>query len=278
MDSTTKQQPDTGPLSRAADAGADEPVWADDEAGQPDDVWAADDGEGAERPNDPLVHALLVFAMALVVTLVATTGVLYFYLSSLNKAPRTMAERDVATAESVVAEDRTSATAWARLAYAYAGADRYEEALEALERAKTADDADALVVVKADVLRLSGRSREAVTEYDRALTEALKIRERIRVERSKVGITGDIGDDGLLLVYWGRGLAKKDIGEINGAIADLELASKENSRQVDIWVELGDLYAEKGDAVQAEQAYRAALMFVPDFAGAIQGLRDLGKE
>ncbi len=269
---------DTGPIGpETVEGSAEEPVWADDDS---TDVWADDSGEdeGAERERDPIAHAMLVVALGLVVTLVATTGVLYFYLSTLNKAPRTTVERDVAAAEAVVSEEPTSAAAWARLAYAYAEADRYEDALDALERAESADDAESLVVVRADILRLAGRTREALTEYDRALTEMKKLRERIRIERAKKGITGDIGDDGLLQVYWGRGLAKRDLGDVEGAIADLELASKENSRQVDVWVELGDLYAKSGDADKAEAAYRTALMFVPDFGEALAGLRALGRE
>lgn len=270
---------DTGPIApEAVEGPAAEPVWADDDPAE--DVWADESGddEGAPRERDPIAHAMLVFAMALVVTLVATTGVLYFYLSTLNKAPRTTVERDVAAAEAVVSEEPTSAAAWAALAYAYAQADRYEDALDALKRAESADDAESLVVVRADILRLAGRTREALTEYDRALTETKKLRERIRIERAKKGITGDIGDDGLLQVYWGRGLAKRDLGDVKGAIADLELASKENSRQVDVWVALGDLYAKSGDTDKAERAYRAALTFVPDFGEALEGLRALGRE
>lgn len=256
----------------------DEPVWAaetDDTA----EVWAdgsdpQDAASSASPPRDPWVNVLLVLTLSLVVTLIATTGALYFYLSTLNRAPRTMTERDVATTEAAAAEAPTNATSWAALGYAYARAGRYDDALDAVSRGEKLENGEALAVVRADIMRLAGRHEDAVKEYDRAEEKTKQLLQRIKSERAKVGITRDeLLDDGALFqVYWGRAMAREELGDATGAIADYELAAAENPRQSTIWASLGDLYLAAGQADKAVEAYRSALKYTPDMPEALEGL------
>lgn len=262
---------------------SDEPVWAL-EADDTHEVWA--DGPNSEdapaaatAPRDPWVNVLLVLALSLVVTLIATTGALYFYLSTLNSAPRTMAERDVATSEAAATEAPANATSWATLGYAYARAGRYDDALEAVRRGEKLENGEALAVVQADILRLAGRFEDAVKEYDRAEEKTKLLLQRIKSERAKVGITRDeLLDDGALFqVYWGRAMAREELDDADGAIADYELAAEENPRQSTVWASLGDLYLAAGQNDKAVEAYRSALKFTPDMPEALEGLSNAEK-
>lgn len=276
----TKTEGTTSPMNPPNDDahGTDEPVWAVG-ADDTDEVWA--DGPDSEDahvvvapPRDPWVNVLLVLTLSLVVTLIATTGALYFYLSTLNRAPRTMTERDVATTEAAAAEAPTNATSWAALGYAYARAGRYDDALEAVSRGEKLENGEALAVVRADILRLAGRHKDAVKEYDRAEEKTKQLLKRIKSERAKVGITRDeLLDDGALFqVYWGRAMAREELGDATGAIADYELAALENPRQSTIWASLGDLYLAAGQDEKAAEAYRSALKYTPDMPEALEGL------
>lgn len=256
---------------------SDQPVWAH-EVEDTNQVWA-DSDDAPQAPRDPWMNVLLVLILSLVVTLIATTGALYFYLSTLNRAPRTMIERDVATTEAAVAEAPANATSWAALGYAYARAGRYDDALEAVSRGEKLENSEALVVVRADIMRLAGRHEDAVREYDRAEEKAKLLLQRIKSERAKLGITrGELLEDGTLFqVYWGRAMAREELGDTTGAIADYELATEENPRQSTIWASLGDLYLDAGQNDKAAEAYRSALKYTPDMPEALEGLSKTGK-
>lgn len=261
----------------------DEPVWAT-EADDADEVWADGTDPRDEAPvsaaqRDPWVNVLLVLTLSLVVTLIATTGALYLYLSTLNRAPRTMTERDVATSEAAAAEAPKNATSWAALGYAYARAGRYDDALEAVSQGEKLENGEALVVVRADIMRLAGRPEDAVQEYDRAEEKTKQLLQRIKSERAKVGITRDeLLDDGALFqVYWGRAMAREELGDSAGAITDYELAAAENPRQSTIWASLGDLYLAAGQDEKAAEAYRSALQYTPDMPEALEGLSKVEK-
>lgn len=264
-------------------------VWADD-AEDADDIDDTDEpaeqprarqpaADSAEQPpRDPWVHVLLVVALSLVVALIATTAALYFYVSALNKAPRTMTERDVSMSEAMADENPSDVTSWASLAYAYAKAGRLEDALTAIRRGEKLENGEALAVVEADVLRTAGKYREAVAAYDRAEIQTNKLRERIRAERAKVGITGDILDDGALFqVFWGRAMAKEALDDVEGAIEDYRLAVEQNPRQSTVWVSLGELQLKSGDSSEAAGAFREALRFTPDLPEALDGLKRAGE-
>lgn len=285
---THSDNEDTHEVEECIDSGdtwADQDVdtgetWADEEvdADGPSAATPDAEDESPAAPRDPWANVLLVVVLSLVVALVATTGVLFFYLTSLNEAPRTMLERDIHAAEALAAEQADTTRAWAALAYVYANAGRYDDALAAVERGKKLPDPESMFIVEADILRMAGRHAEALEAYETALEKAQELRERIVRERAEKGILDEISDDGSLFqVYSGRAAVKVELGDTDGAIADFVLATEQNPRQAPVWVSLGDLYAEAGDIEAAEKAYRSALRVVPDYEDALRALERIGK-
>lgn len=268
----------TGPIEAARE------VWGDGHGRDTDDgVWADDGGDAVTVPPalepgaDPWVRTLLIAALSLVAVLLITTGSLYIYLATLNHAPRTLAELEVAKSEEGAKATPKSVEAWRALAYAYASAGRYDYALDAAAKGEKLTDGELMYIVYADVLRFAGRVKESVPAYDTAEERIRAMMERMKQERGKVGIGVEIKGDYLFDVYWGRGLAKQELGDKSGAIKDLEKATKEDPLQTDVWVTLGGLYSSTGQTDKAKKAYETALIYVPDLPAAKRGLQRLGK-
>jgi tetratricopeptide (TPR) repeat protein len=259
-----------------ADAPLDADVWADDDADEvADETWADEEvaGEGAPAPKDPLVTPLIITALLLVVVILVTAASVFLFLGTLNNAPRTVAEREITVWEAAVAERPKDWGAWSNLAYAYSQAGRHDDAVAAVDKGIKYSQERLLLKTKADVLRYAGRYRQALTTYDSA-EKAAKVRwKRIVNEALKVGVTEPPKDDTLALIYMGRGVTKDRLGDTKGAIADLELAVEEQPRQASIRVLLGDVYAKSGDTEKAEEQYREALKYIPDYPDALEGLK-----
>lgn len=231
--------------------------------------------EEATQQRDPFVGVMLTVAVSLIVVLLATGGLVFFYLSTLNDAPRTRTERDLAAWESSVKERPDDVNAWAGLAYAHSEAGDHESALEVVARAKRVTGAKELVIVEADVLRSAGRHTEALKAYDDAEAAVKKLLARTEAERKKVGVRVKTGDEALARVYYGRALSRRELGELKGAIADLEKAVERQPEAATFWAVLGDLYAGSEETSRAENAYRQALTYVPDEPTALAGLERL---
>jgi tetratricopeptide (TPR) repeat protein len=266
----------------------DEPVWADsgdvsasDESEDADDGFADDgdfDDEESETPApapDPMVNVLLIATMSLIVVLLATTAGLFIYLSALNKAPRTRAERDVTMWETAVREKPNDANSWASLAYAYSDAGRTDEAIATVRRGAKVIKQESLVLIEADILRAAKRYKDAVKKYDQAERAIKESREKANAELRKKGIKAGVDDGSLARAYLGRGLAKSEIKDLDGAISDLEKSVKDAPTQADVWTMLGDLYREAGQTEQAAAAYKRTLEYIPDYKQALDGLAKL---
>lgn len=223
-----------------------------------------------------MVNVLLTAALALIAVLLATGALIFIYLNTLNDAPRTRVERDLATWEVAVKERPDDVNAWANLAYAYADAGRTDEALDAVAKAKKVTGRQQFVIVQADVLRIAGRHSEAVKAYDLAEKAVREIEQEVQAQRQKVGVKVEADQDALARVFFGRALSEQEIGDDSAAIADLQKAVKLQPQSATMWVALGDLYAGSKEASRAEEAYRTALTYVPDDPGALSGLEKLG--
>lgn len=275
---------------RAADwASSDSPIPAQvpaEDSGEDDDV-AADSAADAEAdedttppaprstPLEPISGWMLRVALSLIVVLLVTTGTLVFFLLSLQKAPRTVAERDLSVAESAVREQPGDTASWTKLVYAYAQLKRVDEALAAADKGRRLTKADALLLAKADVLRSAGRFKEAVGVYDRAGTAIEEAQAETIAARKKTGIFIPLKDVTMVRVYYGRAISLHALGKVKPAITDLERAVALAPEQAYLFVTLGDYYAEIGGAAKAEAAYRNALRYVPDYAEALAGLKRL---
>lgn len=235
-----------------------------------------DDNTSAPRTGlDDISRIMVRVVLVLVAVLLGTTLMLLFYLSTLNRAPRTAFERDLAQWETAVDEDPGNAANWARLAYTYAEAGRTSEALTAVRRGSRATSTDTLAIVEADVLRSAGRYAESLAAYDKAEAAFKAAETEVAEKRKRMQIYVPIQQSSLAPVYFGRGLCKRELGDMKGAVTDLEKAVAELPGQVPMLVALGDLYAETGAAEKARATYTEALRFVPDDPDALKGLADL---
>lgn len=238
------------------------------------EMESEDQASPAPRLDD-ISRLLLRIILLLVVVLLGTTLTLLFYLSTLNRAPRTALERDVVTWETAVKENPGDAGAWTRLAYAYAEGGRTDDALDAVERGRKATDSPALMLVEGDVLRSAGRYTEALSAYNRAEKDIRAAAHKVETERKKLRIFSPADESALGPLYFGRGLSKRELGDLEGAASDLEKAVKQLPDQATVLVALGDVYADLGHNDKAKASYEAALRFVPDDKDALDGLREL---
>ena len=221
---------------------------------------------------DVVSQLLLRAVLALIIVLLGTAATLLYYLGNQNTAPKTYTERELAQWEAAVAENPGDASAWAKLAYSYAEAGRIDEALTSVDRGRRVAQADALVLVEADVLRIAGRYAEALDAYDVAEQEIAAAQEAAELELQKKNVFLPLDGASMGGVYYGRGLCRIELKDIEGAIADLEKAVDVMPQQSTIRIVLAEQYAKTGEYDRAEEQYSEALRYVPDDPAALEGL------
>lgn len=236
--------------------------------------------EGAEiaavvPQRDPLSRLLLGVALSLIVILLVTTGLIFYYMQTLNKAPRTAIERDITAGEAAVKEYPQEPNTWAALAIAYAEAGRFDDAYATIDRAEKLTKTSALTIIRAEVLRRQGRYEAALKTYDEAEKIIRSGLKQAGTRRAQKGIFFDPDDPTLIEVYMGRGVCYDELGEVKKAIVQLQKAAELAPDQTTILVQLAGYYAEDGQTAKAEAAYEKALTFVPDDPDALAGLKKL---
>lgn len=227
----------------------------------------------AEQSADPVASILLRVALALIITALATTAVMVLVVKGRQNAPRSVAERDVATWEAAVLQTPNSAVAWAKLSYAYSSAERYSEAVKTAERGREVTGDSSLYLPEADALRAARRYREAIAAYDNAEKALTESEASAKMELQSKDIYVQLGDESEALVYYGRGVSEERLGELDAAIKDLRKAVGVAPEAAYMSVELGDALLEDGDRAGARTAYKDALKYVPDYAEALAGLK-----
>ena len=249
----------------------------DAETAEPESDESADATASPWSSLDPLSSWLLRVALALIIVVLATSAAMVVYFMTAEKAPRTAVERDTAAAEIAVRQRPSDAAAWQKLAYAYAKAGRFDEALKTIRTGRTTTHVQALLLPEADILRAAGRQSESLSVYNDAI-ELLSREESAAVAaRIAKGVTMAEPSQSLVAAYYGRGLARGATGDQTGAIKDILAALELAPGQVELNVSLGDLYAATNQDDLARAAYKEALRYVPDYEGALQGLARLEK-
>lgn len=234
--------------------------------------------EAQERGLDPLTRTLRLFAGGLLIVVLAAALAFTLYLQNLD-APRTAAERNLATWRTAVEEQPDVLENHVKLAYAYALAGRYDEAIEAIDIAGQMTDAPELevLIARGDILRVSEQYDAAIEVYDEAITLAESVyADRVEDAKGK-GVAYTAPNTPLATALRGRGIARKESGDLGTAVADLEAALEITPTDAATWVLLGEYRAEDGDRDRAIEAYNEALRFVPDYPEALVGLRELGE-
>lgn len=225
---------------------------------------------------DRLSRWLLGVTLALVILLIVTGISVVMYAFALRDAPRTNAEYQIAVNQAATAADPSNATAWAKLSYAYAATGRYGTALATADRGRAASGSGLLLLVKADVLRESGDNQAALKAYDAALSatkaSVAAARSKLASENIYMGLGAGSAE---APIYYGRGRTKHALGDLDGAIADLQQAVKISPTEANLWVLLGTYEYEAGQFKPAKAAYLSALKLVPGMPEAQSGLERL---
>lgn len=225
---------------------------------------------------DPLNRVLRFIAAGLLVVVLVFVLAFVIYLEGLG-APRTAAERDIARYRAAVEQQPAEVQNHIDLAYAYALGERFQEALETIDRAEqmTEDPRADVRLAHADILRAAARYDDAIPVYDEAARLAEDEHAAATEERARSRIFTPIPNEMLARALHGRGIAKWESGRQDAAIDDLAGAIEITPNDASMLVTLGGFQAESGDTSAAVASYRSALQFVPDYAEAIEGLREL---
>lgn len=246
----------------------------------PEDELAENPADGAGEladdtpaPADPVVGALLRVALALIVIVLVTAALMLVTVRGRNNAPRSIAERDIATWETATNEDPSNSNSWARLSIAYTDAKRYDDAINAARRGRAITGEDILWLVEADALRSSGQYEKAIQAYtqaEKAITADQKV---VRGQLKKKDIYVTFPTDAVGLARYGRALSEYELGDLRAASRDMSMAVDVAPDQAYMSVKLGDYRMAAGDKAGAVAAYEAALKFVPDYKEALDGLK-----
>lgn len=230
-----------------------------------------DEYEYEPGPRDPAVALMIGGVMALILVLIVTAGSMVAFLLSLRHAPRTYAEMSVTKAEAQANLQPGVADNWIALAYAYAQGQRYNDALSAVERGRVVGK-DKMDLVNADVLRLMGRQKDALTMYDQAINYIETQDKAAYLAQARRRIYTAMPDMNRGIAYFGRGMTRIALNDPKDAIKDLLIASAINPNDVTIMIPIGDSYAKLGDFKNARKWYKKAVSMSPDYDPAVQAL------
>ncbi|MDA3936094.1 MAG: tetratricopeptide repeat protein [Actinomycetota bacterium] len=224
---------------------------------------------------DPIAKWLRSVAAMLVVVLLVTTLSFMLYIRSID-TPRTAQERDIERYRTAVADDPDNQLNHVFLAYAYAQADRYEDAMKSIEKAYIISDNALVGIAEADVLRLSGQLDEAVTAYDRVRPKVERAYQSTLLELRKQNIGSEPPDTQMQQLLTGRGLALREQGSYEDALQDFEAALAIAPTDATLLVAIGETHAAMSNVASATVSFQAALRFIPEMPEALIGLRDIG--
>lgn len=267
---TTSSEPTQEPIEELGEVNAVE----QDHDDYDDDDEYEDDEDYVPLREDRVATTMMLGSVALIVVLLVTAISMVFFLLSLRHAPRTSAERSVTEAESQANFEPGRSDNWVRLAYAYAGAGRYRDALTAIERGRPVAKGS-LDVVQADVLRMSGQYREAIPFYDKALAFVdLEEQKAFRAQEKK-GIFTRQPNQARAVAMYGKGLCQLELGDAKKAVVSIKAASDIMPTDSVMLVSLGDAYVLAKQPKLAEKAYKQALKMVPDYQPALEGLKNV---
>lgn len=230
-------------------------------------------------PEDAFTRVLRLLAGGLLVVVLVAAISFTLYLQTLG-APRSAAERDIERYRVAAAEQPEVLANHVKLAYSFAIAGRFDEAMATITNAEKLTKAPRIEVqlARAEIERAAGHYEVAIKTY----TEVAKLAEAEYEEQTaklkKQQIQFQPPNTALAAALKGRGIAKWESGDKTGAIADLDAALDIEPTDAATMVKIGGYYAESGDTSMAAAAFRRALDFVPDHPEALTGLRDLGSD
>jgi len=235
----------------------------------------ADEHDITSEPPDSIGRALMIFALLLLIAVVGVGAGMVLYLRDGFELPRSASERDIASYTVAVRENPDDQANHIKLAYAYAQGGRTDLAMESIALARQIEDNAAVDVAEGDALRMNGDYGEALAAYRIAETRAEETYAEAVTDMEKRGVAFPIDKTVLVRATHGQALVLWEIDRPEDALAAIGKALDNAPDDASLYVLLGKYSFESGDVVGAEEAYLAALRFVPDYPAAIEGLREL---
>lgn len=238
-----------------------------------------EDVEDEETERDPVVGWLMALVLMLVVVFLVAGVSVALYVLSMRGAPRTAAEREITLAEAATQEKegKDDYHTFVRLAYSYAQAGRYSDAVGAIDHARKLgkkEKRQALIdLAEADILATQKRYEQALEIYNRAEKESEAEFKAELEQMVEQGIVMPVTNSVLIEVLVGRARVYQSLNKPDEALKDLEKAIELDPMSADVLVMIGDLRLAKGEEQKAEEAYSRALDFIPDYPPAVSGMQ-----
>ena len=223
-----------------------------------------------------LEQTLIIAALAVSVVILAALATVVLYGLQLDRAPRTLQERNLAVAQAAVNDSPDDATSWLLFAYAQAETGRFSAAEDAVERGRALNDTAAFAIAYAYIAEAQGETDEAIDRYESAKQQAIADAEARAAELAEVGVSYDTINTDLADAAIAKARLLAGVDRQQEALAEYDVAIETNPQMADILVERGDLRYSLGDTEGARADYTEALRFMPDMPEALAGLALIG--
>jgi len=234
----------------------------------------------SEAVNTALIFGIIATILAILGMLVAALT-----LGDLGgaKAPRTFAERQISSLQTVVQTQPAVGRAWADLARALIDSGQLDQAGQIIEQGLVAAAADKppVLVERARLEYLRGDTAAALKTLKAAIAESNTLRAAIVKENAAKGIVMDpraMPMDAIVSAGILESVIYREQKQPAKAIESLTAALQERPNMADVLTARGLLYIELDRPADARTDLEAALRFIPDYADALKGLERLKAE
>lgn len=231
--------------------------------------------------SDPMVRVLAFLSGALVILfLAAVIGVLASGMLAPT-GPRTLTEKELASARAAVSAGTTDTAMWGRYVATLVDAGQYRRARSVLSEARQGlEDSATAEFTLAEARILMGEEKP-----EAAIEAATRAMDQIQVAFDEVvaqgGLTGSrAAITGLHSNYYAAVLlvaeAHAGLGNWDEAIEYYTIYIEKYRGAADILIDRGNAKIEAGDTDGAEDDFREALRFTPDNPEALEALDRIG--
>lgn len=240
---------------------------------------------GPSRPvhrADPVARWLaLAIAGVVIFWLVAALSAVMFGLLTPAKAPRTLAERDLAVLGVQVQGGQADSKTYAQYIETLIQAGQLSKAQEAIDQGlKTAKNDRSWIYAEQAQLQYAAKDYPGtVAAADKAIAEAKKELAKYvaaNVAANRRSLAGATLPDSYLTAALAKAEALAASKDYAGAVKAFDVYLKEQPIDADILVQRGDVKILIGDKMGAAADFRAALKYIPDFQPALDGLKQIG--
>jgi tetratricopeptide (TPR) repeat protein len=211
----------------------------------------ADHAASTPPPSDDQgLRRLLKYLVIATVIIVVVFGTVYYLTQRTTSGP-TLMERATETAESAVKENPNDIGARLSLAATYMQAERPDDALTQFEEIIKAEPKHRAALIGAGTIYFSRNDFSAAKKNFESVVKASG--------------TGEFSnaDPQLEESLYYLGVSDLRLGDVPGAVKNLQSAVRIDDTDADAWYQLGSAQVQAGDYKGAATAFQTALTFIP---------------